>query len=139
MINNPYTNTRNAFTNKRLIVVNAKRDEQEGKPIDDNMIVLKMRMKKMKVLDTKSNEGAQPISDWKEWEKKLFTHYHEDVCEAIELLRSYLMNTRPSLAIGIMALVAMSVPFSSSVVMVNALKVAKGLLDGCHVCIDIDF
>ncbi|KAL7141641.1 hypothetical protein ABFS83_08G067400 [Erythranthe nasuta] len=137
--------------NNGFIIIKAKQgDDQESdhekKSIIDesNMIVLKMRIKKMKILESNNknnNEGAAaaPSSDWNEWEKKLFTHYHEGVCDSMELLQTYLMNTRPSLALGALVLLAMSVPFSSSVVMVNALKVARGLLAGCHVCIDIDF
>ncbi|KAL2241431.1 UNVERIFIED_CONTAM: hypothetical protein Sindi_0784300 [Sesamum indicum] len=110
---------------------------------DENMIVLKMRIKKLKVSEssrsTQEGTAVAPSSDWKEWEKKVFTRYHEGVCDSVELLQSFLMNTRPSVALGLLALVAMSVPVSSSVVVVNALKVARGLLAGCHVCIDIDF
>ncbi|KAL8044753.1 hypothetical protein ABFX02_08G066500 [Erythranthe guttata] len=147
-------NPSNYYHKRRLInngfnFVKAKQGDQESdherKSIIDesNMIVLKMRIKKMKMLESNNNnnkEGAAaPSSDWNEWEKKIFTHYHEGVCDSMELLQSYLMNTRPSLALGALVLLAMSVPFSSSVVMVNALKVARGLLAGCHVCIDIDF
>ncbi|KAI3451809.1 hypothetical protein Pfo_008474 [Paulownia fortunei] len=135
---NPSSHRRNGLIIKR-VAINAQQGESEGKSIDENMIILRMRIKKMKVLETSSNEGAPPSADWKEWEKKLFTRYHEGVCDSMELLQSYFMNTRPSVALGMLALVAMSVPFSTSVAMVNALKVAKGLLAGCHVCIDIDF
>ncbi|KAG8384145.1 hypothetical protein BUALT_Bualt04G0087800 [Buddleja alternifolia] len=132
---NPYYHKRNS-----LIIKNQGRNE--GKSTDENMVVLKMRIKKLKVSEKiSSNQGAEaaPSKDWKDWEKKIFTRYHESVFDSMELLQSYLMNTRPSLALGILTLVAMSVPLSSSVVMVNALKVARGLLAGCHVCIDIDF
>ncbi|KAK4416441.1 hypothetical protein Salat_2469600 [Sesamum alatum] len=140
-----------SYKNRRkgLIILAQQGDHQsDGKSVDDNMIVLKMRIKKMKVSDSirSSNQGSAdaaaakpPSSDWKEWEKKLFTRYHEGVCDSVELLQSFLMNTRPSVAVGMLVLVAMSVPVSSSVVVVNALKVARALLAGCHVCIDIDF
>ncbi|KAL7101667.1 hypothetical protein ACP275_08G068900 [Erythranthe tilingii] len=148
-INPSYYHKRRLINNGFIIIKAKQGDDQdsdyERKSIVDenNMIVLKMRIKKMKILESNNknnNEGAAaPSSDWNEWEKKLFTHYHEGVCDSMELLQSYLMNTRPSLALGALVLLAMSFPFSSSVVMVNALKVARGLLAGCHVCIDIDF
>ncbi|CAI9766907.1 unnamed protein product [Fraxinus pennsylvanica] len=102
------------------------------------MSVLRLHIKKMKVLESRRT-SQNPSSDWMEWEKRIFTRYHEDVCEAMALLQTYLMNTRPSVALGVLALVAMSVSLSSSTAMVNVLKIAKGLLEGCHVCIDIDF
>ncbi|KAL0343406.1 UNVERIFIED_CONTAM: hypothetical protein Sangu_1228000 [Sesamum angustifolium] len=129
-------------TRRKGLILAQQGDRQN---VDENMIVLKMRIKKLKVSESsgRNQEGtaaaAAPSSDWKEWEKKLFTRYHEGVCDSVELLQSFLMNTRPSVALGLLALVAMSVPVSSSVVVVNALKVARGLLAGCHVCIDIDF
>ncbi|PIN08261.1 hypothetical protein CDL12_19180 [Handroanthus impetiginosus] len=133
---------KNPSSRSKLMIINAEKqdDQSEGKSVDENMIVLKMRIKKLKALETNNtNQGSVQSSDWKEWEKKVFTRYHEGVCDTMELLQAYLMNTRPSVALGILALVAMSVPLSSSVVMANVLKVAKGLLAGCHVCIDIDF
>lgn len=121
--------------------MNAQQGESERKSVDENMIVLRMRIKKMKVIEGGggNNDVVAPSSEWKEWERRVFTHYHEGVCDSVEMLQSYLMNTRPSVALGMLALIAMSVPFSSSVVLANALKLAKGLLAGCHVCIDIDF
>ncbi|KAL8472676.1 hypothetical protein ACS0TY_029120 [Phlomoides rotata] len=124
---------------KRVSIVNA---HQDGSEVDENMIVLRMRIKKIKVLESGGGGGegaAPPSSDWSEWEKKVFTHYHEGVFDYMEMLQGCLMNTRPSVALGMMTLIAMSLPLSSSVVMMNVLKLAKGLLAGCHVCIDIDF
>ncbi|GER48075.1 ABC transporter of the mitochondrion 2 [Striga asiatica] len=128
------------ITIKRAITVKAKKNDKNndhGKSVDENMIVLKMRIKKMKALESIKNEASKPSSDWLEWENKFFRRYHENICDSMEFLQSYLMNTRPSVAMGMLILVAMS--FSSSVVMVNALKMAKELLAGCHVCIDINF
>ncbi|CAA0817259.1 Unknown protein [Striga hermonthica] len=128
------------ITIKRAIKVKAKQKDDNndpGKSVDDNMIVLTMRIKKVKVLESINNEAARPSSDWLERENKFFTRYHENICDSMEFLQSCLMNTKPSVAMGMLILVAMS--FSSSVVMVNVLKMAKGLLAGCHVCIDIDF
>ncbi|CAA2996579.1 mediator of RNA polymerase II transcription subunit [Olea europaea subsp. europaea] len=122
------------------VVVAAKKDDNEAKssPVDESMSVLRLHIKKMKVLES-SRTSQKPSSDWMEWEKRIFTRYQEDVCEAMALLQTYLMNTRPSVALGVLALVAMSIPLSSSRAMVNVLKITKGLLEGCHVCIDIEF
>ncbi|KAL2499475.1 hypothetical protein Adt_25030 [Abeliophyllum distichum] len=120
-------------------VVNAKQGDNEAKSVDENMIVLRMRIKKMKMLEASSGSQEMPNSNWKEWEKKYCRHYLEDICEGVGLLQSFLMNTRPSLALGMLTLIAMTVPLSTYVVLFNALKVAKGLLAGSHLSIDIDF
>ncbi|XP_075475614.1 uncharacterized protein LOC142506804 [Primulina tabacum] len=133
---------------KRLVLkksVSAKQYENEdndaGKSsVDENMIVLRMRIKKMKALEVASKERVTPSSeDSKEWEKKLFALGHENVYETTENLQSYLMKTKPSVALGMLALFVMCVPLSSPFAVDNVLKVVKGLLAGCHVCIDIHF
>ncbi|KAG6392585.1 hypothetical protein SASPL_146809 [Salvia splendens] len=135
---------RNGVVLKRF-AIKAQQGGGEGNSVDENMIVLRMRIKKMKVIESvgggegEGEEGVVAAPEWKEWEKRVFTHYHEGVLDTVGLLQSYLMNTRPSVALGMLALIAMTVPFSTSVVVSNALKVAKGLLAGSHVCIDIDF
>ncbi|CAK9152343.1 unnamed protein product [Ilex paraguariensis] len=95
----------------------------DGRLVDKNIIVLRMRIKEMKMMET----SHEPPSDWMEWEKKYYEHYYEDVCEAVGLLQSYLMNTRPSLALGMAALVALSVLISTFVVMLNVIEIAKGV------------
>ncbi|KAG8373765.1 hypothetical protein BUALT_Bualt11G0059200 [Buddleja alternifolia] len=109
---------------KKKLLVNAKQlghDQNMGESAEENSIVLRLRVKKLKVKENISNQ---------EGERKLFTE-QEDFCEkAMELFQSYLMNNRPNLALGMLALAAMSVQLSSPGVVANALKVAKGLLSG---------
>ncbi|CAI9758425.1 unnamed protein product [Fraxinus pennsylvanica] len=126
-------------------VVSEKKGDDKGKSVDKNMIFLRMRIKKIKMLEGSSSSPdmpkskEMPNSNWKEWEKKYCRHYQRDICEGVGLLQSYLMNTRPSVALGMLTLIALSVPLSTSVVLINVLKVANGLLAGSHVSIDIDF
>ncbi|KAL6325890.1 hypothetical protein AAG906_038379 [Vitis piasezkii] len=69
-------------------------------------------------------------SNWMEWEKRYYEHYNEDVCQAVGLLQSYLMNIRPSLALGFLGLISLSVPMSTVMGMFQAIEMAKGLLSG---------
>ncbi|XP_007033113.2 PREDICTED: uncharacterized protein LOC18601947 [Theobroma cacao] len=85
-------------------------DHYQGKLVDESMIQLRMRIKEMKVFE-KSDELP---SNWMEWEKQYFLHYNEDICKAIGLLQNYLMNVRPSLALGMIALLMLSVPISTA-------------------------
>ncbi|MBA0757382.1 hypothetical protein Gotri_020485, partial [Gossypium trilobum] len=66
-----------------------------GKRVDENMIMLRMRIK-----DTKISEGFELPSEWMEWEKQYYLHYNEDVCEAMGVLQNLLVNVRPSFGIA---------------------------------------
>ena len=72
----------------------------------------------------------EPPSDWMEWEKRYYTKYDSIICEAVGVLQTHLMNTRPGLALGVMALVAISVPTSSAMLFFHLVELAKALLAG---------
>ncbi|XP_061338303.1 uncharacterized protein LOC133285145 [Gastrolobium bilobum] len=109
----------------RLMVRTSFEDKDHfGSSVDENMIVLRLRIKEMKMLE-KSEEAP---SDWMELEKRFYGHYDEDVFEAIGLLQSYLMSLRPSVALGMLVLVALSVLITSGMGLFHAMKMAKILL-----------
>ncbi|XP_059451296.1 uncharacterized protein LOC132182114 [Corylus avellana] len=101
------------------------RRDYGGRIVDENMILLRMRIRELKMLETSQQE---PPASWMQWEKKYYTHYDEDVCEAVGLLQSYLMNVRPSLALAMAALFMLSVPFSAGVLFFHAFEMAKAIL-----------
>ncbi|KAJ0954445.1 hypothetical protein HanRHA438_Chr00c17g0851511 [Helianthus annuus] len=80
-------------------VVKARRGTDDGgNLVDENMIVLRMRIKELEI---EERGGLGPQADkWMEWEKKYYGSYIRDVCEAMMMLQMCLMNTRPSLALG---------------------------------------
>ena len=100
------------------------RRDYGGRIVDENMILLRMRIRELKM----SEMSQEPPAGWMEWEKKYYTQYDEDVCEAVGLLQSYLLSIRPSLALGMVALVILSVPFSAGVLFFHALEMAKAIL-----------
>ncbi|KAF8376800.1 hypothetical protein HHK36_031528 [Tetracentron sinense] len=104
-----------------------------GKLVDENMIVLRKRIHEMKMIER--NDEA-PL-DWMEWEKQYYTNYDSDICEAMGLLQSLLMNTRPSLALGMVALITLSVPASMVMVLFDLMEIAKWILSGIHLCITL--
>ncbi|KAL3526995.1 hypothetical protein ACH5RR_011651 [Cinchona calisaya] len=137
MINNPSTRRKHGLLARKVFIVKARKDHDNvhhgGKLVDESMIVLRMRIKEMKMLE--SGHDDQLPSNWMEWEKKYyFAHYNEDVCEAIGLLQTYLMKTRPSLALGTLAILALSVPISTCLVLLNFAELVKGLVlvSGIH-------
>ncbi|KAL3346235.1 hypothetical protein AABB24_024927 [Solanum stoloniferum] len=112
----------------KRVVINARFDQYNGggrskNIVDENMIVLRMRIKDMKLLET------GPPSNWMGWEKKYFAHYNEDVCEAIGLLQMYLMETRPAFALGMLALICFSLSSLSTYFLVQqVMEMAKFIL-----------
>lgn len=123
----PYTQRRITTSKNKLAVSSMKESDSqdyEGKLVDESLIILRMRIKEVKMMEKKSSSQGTPApSNWMEWEKQYYCkHYHEDVCEGIGWLQMYLMNTRPSLALGVLALVAFSVPMSASLITFNVFR-----------------
>ena len=70
----------------------------------------------------------EPPADWMEWEKKYYTSYNGFVCKLVGLLQTHLMNTKPSMALGMLALVTMSLQVSTIMVLVYLMGAANGVL-----------
>ncbi|KVH96224.1 uncharacterized protein LOC112528074 [Cynara cardunculus var. scolymus] len=121
----PILKTRNPKPHTGLLVFASKRDAN-GHMVDESMIVLRKRIHEMKMIE----QDYEPPSDWMGWEKSCYTSYDAYICEVMGVLQSGLMNTRPSLALGLMALIMLSVPVSTVVVASNAVEVAKMVLNG---------
>ncbi|KAL4652027.1 hypothetical protein ACB092_01G203300 [Castanea dentata] len=102
----------------------ANRRDYWGRLVDENMIMLRLRIKEMKMMET----NYQPPSNWMEWEKQYYPRYNEDVCEALGLLQRYLMNMRPGLAFGAIALVTFGVLISTCMVLFHAIDISKRIL-----------
>ncbi|KAL0015479.1 hypothetical protein SO802_002548 [Lithocarpus litseifolius] len=105
-----------------------KRRDYCGRVVDENMIMLRLRIREMKTMET----NYKPPSNWMEWEKQYYSRYNDDVCEALGFLQDYLMNMRPSLAFGVIALVTFSVLITTGVGLFHAIDVAKRT--GFHAC-----
>ncbi|KAJ7943038.1 Mediator of RNA polymerase II transcription subunit [Quillaja saponaria] len=76
----------------------------------------------------------EPPENWMDWEKDYYTSYDSMICEAMAVLQSQLMNTRPSLALGMMALVMLSVPMSTTLIMFHLVDMimSKLVFTGFH-------
>lgn len=93
--------------------------------MDENMIVLRMRIQETKL----SEAGDEQLpAHWMEWEQKYYPDYIQDVLEAVGLLQNYLMHSRPSLTLGIIALVTLAVLISSGVALFQAVHVAQMII-----------
>ncbi|KAK4430285.1 hypothetical protein Salat_1329200 [Sesamum alatum] len=99
-----------------------------GRVVDENLIVLRKRIHEMKMIE----RNYEPPREWMDWEKRFYASYDSIICDAMGHLQSCLMETRPSLALGIIALIAFSVPTSTALVMYNLLELTKGVLSGIN-------
>ncbi|KAI4313823.1 hypothetical protein L6164_026773 [Bauhinia variegata] len=104
--------------------------EYDGKLVDQNMIVLRMRIREIEMKEMK----IEAPSDWMEWEKQYFANYDSDICEAIGLLQMQLMNTRPCVVLGMLALLMITTPMSMSLSVFHLVELANGVTAlGIHV------
>lgn len=100
-----------------------------GKVVDEGMIVLRKRIHEMKMLERNYDE---PPSEWMDWEKEYYTRYDSIVCDLVDVLQSCLMESRPSVVLGVVVLLSVSVPISSIVVVLHFLGIARSFLSGVH-------
>lgn len=98
--------------------------KRQGQMVDESMIVLRKRIHEMKMIE----RNYEPPVNWMAWEKQYYSCYDELICQGVGFLQSYLMNCRPSLALGLVAVVAMSVSASGFMVASRLLELANGVL-----------
>ncbi|KAG8366707.1 hypothetical protein BUALT_Bualt17G0107400 [Buddleja alternifolia] len=106
----------------------AHNDNFSGRLVDESLIVLRKRIHEMKMIE----RNYEPPKEWMDWEKRFYATYDSMICDAMGHLQSYLMETRPSLVLGMIALITLSVPISSVVVIFNLLELTKGVISGIH-------
>ncbi|XP_054776018.1 uncharacterized protein LOC129284532 [Prosopis cineraria] len=126
------SNSRPTLNRRRTSVQAWKREAADqnfgGRMVDENMIVLRKRIHEMKMIE----KNYEPPADWMDWEKRYYTIYDSMICDALGVLQTQLMNTRPSLALGMIALLAMSVPTSSAFLLYHLVELCKLILGGIH-------
>ncbi|ESQ35304.1 hypothetical protein EUTSA_v10009026mg [Eutrema salsugineum] len=100
-----------------------------GRVVDENMVVLRKRIHEMKMVE----RNYEPPSHWMHWEKRFYCNYDATICDALSLLQTFLMNSRPSVAFGTLLLLLVSVPVSTAVFASRILDIVIWLLDATHV------
>ncbi|KAK4785840.1 hypothetical protein SAY86_002529 [Trapa natans] len=107
---------------------NHRPDRGGSRIVDEGMVVLRMRIREMKQME-KSYEA--PI-EWMGWERSHYEQYNSLVCEIVGLLQNQLMNTRPGLVIGALALILFSVASSSATLLIHAAGIAQWISSSLH-------
>ncbi|XP_015162737.1 uncharacterized protein [Solanum tuberosum] len=115
--------------NSRTMTLAMGREAQDrnyynGRNVDENLIILRKRIHEMKMIE----RNYEPPSDWMDWEKSIYANYDANICQALGLLQSQLMDTRPSLVLGMAALIGLSVPISTIVILFHLIELTKGIL-----------
>lgn len=112
------------------VLASRRSDHQNhgGRLVDENLIVLRKRIHEMKMVE----RNYEPPEDWMEWEKHLYTSYDACICDAMGLLQTQLMNTRPSLVLGMLAIVTLSVPASTFLIFSHFVEIVDRVLAGVH-------
>ncbi|KAL1553639.1 hypothetical protein AAHA92_14289 [Salvia divinorum] len=100
----------------------ARNHDSRGR-VDENMIVLRKRIHEMKVMEA----DCELPREWMEWERRVYVGYDAIICDAVGHLQSYLMDTRPSFALAMLVLLALSVPTSTAVLLYNMMAVFSGI------------
>ncbi|KAL0396731.1 UNVERIFIED_CONTAM: hypothetical protein Scaly_0121500 [Sesamum calycinum] len=105
---------------------NREKDRHDHKLVDENMIVLKMRIQEIKRKEEELSQAVRTSnSSWMEWEKQWCKNeYESDVYEAVGFLQIMLMNTRPSLVLGLLALLMFTTSTSLALVLRSLLGIA---------------
>ncbi|CAI9756019.1 unnamed protein product [Fraxinus pennsylvanica] len=97
--------------------------QQKGRLVDENMILLRMRIHDQKMAE----ENHSPPANWMEWEKKWYVNYHSDVFEAVGLLQNLLMDSRPGLVLGVVSLMILSGSTSMALLLCYLVDIFKGI------------
>lgn len=120
---------RKRCSRSRIALAAGRRPDSYGEMlVDESMIVLRKRIHEMKMIE----RNYQPPAEWMEWEKQFYTRYDEFICKFVGLVQLQLMNTRPSLALGMLLLVMMSVPLSTATIAMQIMEAASGAISTLH-------
>ncbi|KAL2235079.1 UNVERIFIED_CONTAM: hypothetical protein Sindi_1240100 [Sesamum indicum] len=121
--------TTSLATSPRAIKRDANREKgrHDHKLVDENMIVLKMRIHEIKRKEEELNQAiCTSKCSWMEWEKQWCkNNYESDVYEAVGFLQILLMNTRPSLVLALLALLMFTTSTSLVLVLRSFLGIAN--------------
>ncbi|GLT50518.1 hypothetical protein SLA2020_240010 [Shorea laevis] len=99
----------------------AAKKEARGRDSGWRMIVLQKRIHEMKMI----KRNYELPANWMDSEKRVYMSYNSMICEIMGVLQSQLMYTLPSVALGMMALIALSLPISIAVVLSQLMEMAK--------------
>ncbi|KMT18618.1 hypothetical protein BVRB_2g027480 [Beta vulgaris subsp. vulgaris] len=70
----------------------------------------------------------EPPKEWMEWEKQMYAQYDEYICMVLGVVQTQLMNSRPGVALGALALLTLSVPTSVILLAFHFAQVADKII-----------
>ncbi|KAG2323837.1 hypothetical protein Bca4012_038109 [Brassica carinata] len=93
------------------------------------VVMLRKRIHEMKMAE----RNYEPPSHWMQWEKRFYCGYDATICDALCILQTFLMNSRPSVAFGTLLLILVSVPVSTAFFAFRILDILLWLINAIHV------
>lgn len=112
----------------RTLAAQSDQWDYSGRLVNESLVVLRKRVHEMKMVE----RNYEPPSTWMDWEKQCYAEYDESICQFVGFVQFCLMNTRPSLALALLTLTVISVPFSTVVILSRAMETANGALSTLH-------
>ncbi|KAF3784364.1 hypothetical protein EJ110_NYTH06663 [Nymphaea thermarum] len=92
-----------------------------GRTVYSNMITLQKRIRVMRLVD--SNYGV--ADEWMDWEKRYTVWYYSDMFDGVGKFQRFFMSTKPSVAVGILMLVGLSLPTAAVVVLFDLIEACR--------------
>ncbi|XP_051146226.1 uncharacterized protein LOC127261847 [Andrographis paniculata] len=114
--------------NPMRIYASRREPHNDFRMVDENMIVLRHRIRQVKAAEAEPGREAPP--EWMDWEKEMYRDgaYESMIFDVVARLQSCLVETRPSLALGMAAVVAVGVPTATAAAVVGLLQFLIGLV-----------
>lgn len=66
--------------------------------------------------------------EWMDWEKRCYASYGSGVSRLVGMLQAFLLNARPGLAFGLVAVITVAVPASVTVIVFHLLAAVMSVL-----------
>ncbi|ERN00054.1 hypothetical protein AMTRI_Chr13g118900 [Amborella trichopoda] len=97
-----------------------------GRLVDANMIVLRKRIHELEMAE----QNYRAPESGMEWEKQYYVSYDSDICQGLGLLQGLLMKTRPGVAIGVVALLLLSLPLATLMILGHLVQMGWDIFNG---------
>lgn len=100
-----------------------------GRLVDEGMVVLRRRIHEMEAAE----RGWDPPEEWAAWEKEWYATYDADVCQQlVGVLQAFLVNSRPGVGVGLVAVLMLAVPASAFVLVSLLLDASRAVVSNLH-------
>ncbi|KAL6627530.1 hypothetical protein ACP70R_031256 [Stipagrostis hirtigluma subsp. patula] len=110
----------------RALRLAASRRDDAGFVEEEDMAVLRRRIDEVRAAEC----YWEPPAEWAAWERAWYQYgsYDANVCQLAGALQAYLLSCRPAVAVGLLAVVVLSVPAAALLVAGQLLDASRALI-----------